>query len=259
VHPLSHEELVKRVAEGAKYFPPPDFEIKSYSGELVWPQPVEPWQPPQGDDIWGTRMSTKGGMDVTIIAPRGLKVLPLRASVYYDMKINVVDDDNEKQSIFQHAITGIKDIKQSEEMQIPLPHPGRYTIEFRPTSGGGFWFQAVRGVPLTFGPFISEMGSPSPRLYFYVPKGLKTLAMYYPQGSAGGGAGLLRDGRDQPVKATVQDDGKLVTWPVAPGQDGQVWSLEGARSPDTLPRLLNAPNAFGFSPDTLLVPKDALE
>jgi hypothetical protein len=259
IHPLSHEDIVKRVAEGTKYFPPPSFEIKAYTGQWIWPQPVEPWTPPQGDDIWGTKMSTKGGMDVTIIAPRGLKVLPLRASVYYDMKINVVDDDNEKQSIFQHAITGIKDIKQSEEMQIPLPHPGRYTIEFRPISGGGFWFQAVRGLPLTFGPFISEMGAPSPRLYFYVPKGLKTLAMYYPQGSAGGGAGLVRDGRDQTVKAIVQDDGKLVTWPVAPGQDGQVWSLEGARSPDTLPRLLNAPNAFAFSPDTLLVPEDALK
>jgi hypothetical protein len=258
VHPLTHEDLLKRVTDGQKYFPAPSYDIKSYGSDFVFPLSLKPWKQPIGDDIWGTKMSTKGALDVHIIAPPGLKNVPLRVSTYYGMHISVLDD-NDGKSIFTHDITGTEDNTQTEDVNVPLPRSGSYTIQFHPMNGGGFYFQSVRGLPLAFGSFMSEMGAPSPRLYFYVPKGLKTLAMYYPQGVSGGGAGQLRDADDNIVPSTSLDNGKLVTWPVAAGQDGAVWSLEESRSPDTLPRFLNAPNAFGFSPDTLLLPSDIIK
>jgi hypothetical protein len=258
VHPLTHEELLNRVAEGQKYFPPPNFEMKTYNGKLVSPIPIQLWQPPSADDFWGTKMSTIGGMDVHIIAPPGMTTLPLRVATYYENNIKVVDDGNDDQSIFDYKIEPTKIYEKTEDIQVHIPHPGSYTIQFRPGGGGGFYFQTVRGVPLSFGPFLSEMGSPSPQLYFYVPKGLKTLAMYFPQGSTGGGAGQMRDSNGAVVADTGTDNGKLVTWPVASGQDGQVWSIQGNRSPNTAPRLLNAPNAWSFSPGTLLLPSDAV-
>jgi hypothetical protein len=258
IHPLTHDELATRVTEGAKYFPPPSFEIKSYGSDFVSPIPIAPWQPVAGDDFWGTKMSTKGGMNVHIIAPRGLKTLPLRVATYYAMHIDIIDD-KDGSSVFTHDVEATKIYEKTEDVQAPLPHEGSYTIQFRPTSGGGFYFQTARGLPLSFGPFISEMGAPCPRVYFYVPKGLKTLAMYFPQGESSGGAGQVRNSNDVVVPDTRTDNGKLVTWPVAAGQDGQVWSIEGSRSADTLPRFLNAPNAFGFSPDTLLLPSDIIK
>jgi hypothetical protein len=257
VAPLSHDEVAALVADGVKSYPPPNFENIAYTGELVPLTAVAKWTPPVGDDLWGTRMPTKGGLDVQFIAPPGMKALPLRASLYYSMKVNVVDD--KAKNIYQHAITGIKEYEKSEEMPIPIPHPGRYTIQFRPIAGGGFWFQTARGVPLTFGRFISEMGAPSPRLYFYVPKGLKTIAMYYPDALGGGGAGTVKNAQGDVVPLERHDGGKLVTATVAPGQDGTVWSLEGSRSPNAPHRMLNVPEAFAFSPETLLVPADALK
>ena len=42
-------------------------------------------------------------------------------------------------------------------------------------------------------------------------------------------------------------------------QDGKVWSLEGVRTPNAPIRMLNVPNEFGFSPETLMVPEEALK
>ena len=202
-------------------------------------------------------MPTRGGMDVEFEAPSGLKELPLRVSLYYDNTVTVVDAAGKE--IFKREMDGIKEYEESDEFDVPLPAAGRYTIQFRPGAGGGFWFQTLSGLPLSISSFVAEMGAPSPRLYFYVPRGLKTIALWLPSGGFNGQLPQLvynPDGEKVPIES--HDGGKLVLVKVGDGQDERVWSLESVRSPNAPIRMLNVPNNFGFSPETLLVPDDAL-
>ena len=256
VAPLSHDEVGAMIADGVKDFPLRDYTPKSYSGKLVPLSPVKALTVPKGDDKWGTRMPTKGGIDLQIDAPDGLLDLPLRTDLYYDKTIKVIDADGHE--IWNKSITGEKEYEQSAEFNIPLTGAGRYTIELR--TKGGLWFQTLKGLTLTFPSFIAEMGAPSPRLYFYVPRGLKTIALWLQPGDFGGAAPQVvknPDGEQVPIES--YDGGTLVITKVPEGQDGKAWSLEAVRSPNEPIRMLNVPNYFAFSPETLMVPQDALK
>jgi len=43
---------------------------------------------------------------------------------------------------------------------------------------------------------------------------------------------------------------------VPSGQDGKLWSLSHLKAPNQPLRMLNAPQAFSFFPDSLMVPED---
>lgn len=85
-----------------------------------------------------------------------------------------------------------------------------------------------------------------PRLFFYVPKGTKTLDYYW----RGGPHRLL--GPDGKPVHSVEVSDEIVRVEVPPGLDGQCWSF----SPCRLDRLwfFNAPNGLASSPETMLVP-----
>jgi hypothetical protein len=256
VAPLSHEEVLGLVADGAKQYQPLDFEMRTYSGKLVPLRPVTTIAPKTGEDKWGTAMPTRGGLDVEIVAPPNLKRLPLRVSLYYDNTITVVDAGGKE--IFLAKVKGTKEYQKNQEFEVPLPGAGRYVIQFRPIAGGGFRFQTLAGLPLVMRSFISEMGAPSPRLYFYVPRGLKKIAMWYPTGPLGSTPVTILNAEGKEAKLDMRDGGRMLLITVPPGQDGKVWSLQGSRSPNEPHRMLNVPAAFSFSPDTLMVPEDAL-
>jgi hypothetical protein len=60
------------------------------------------------------------------------------------------------------------------------------------------------------------------------------------------------------VQAELVDNGHLLLVPVAAEHRGKVWSLDRAKCPIGPLDMLNAPAAFAFSPQSLLVPQDAL-
>jgi hypothetical protein len=257
VVPLSHSEVSALVADGAGKYSPPDFEMRTYQGKLVPLQPVQALSPTGDEDKWGTKMNTKGNLDAEFEAAPGLKNLPLRVSIYYDNTVKVMDAKG--QIVFSRQLKGVKEDKY-EDFEVPLPGTGRYTIEFRPSFGGGFWFQTRTGVTLTMRSFISEMGAPSPRLYFYVPRGIRKIAMWFPTGDFKGKYPpqvFSPDGKKSLLERL--DDGKLFLVKVETGEDGRVWSFAGLRSPNRPLRMLNVPQAFSFSPETLMVPEDALK
>jgi hypothetical protein len=258
VAPLSHEEVSTLIADGVQTYRPLDFEMRAYTGKLVPLNAKTNFVPQPSAEKWGTRMPTKGALDAEIVVPASLKTLPLRVSLYYNCDVKVLDAAGK--TIFTRSIKGIKEYEQADEFEVPLPGAGNYTIQFRPQVGGGFWFQTLPGITLTFRHFISEMGAPSPRLYFYVPRGLKTVALWLPSGDFNGNYPQLvknPDGEKMPLEN--HDGGKLIIVKVPAGQDGKAWSLESVRSPNEPIRMLNVPQAFAFSPDTLLVPSDALK
>ncbi len=258
VAPYTHEQVSTIIADGVKDFQLLDYTPKTYTGKLVPLTPVKPLTIPAGDDKWGTRMPTKGGIDLQIDVPKGLNSLPFRTDLYYDKTITVIDADGN--DIWNKSITGLKEYEQNAVFDIPLPGAGRYTIQLRPAAGGGLWFQTLKGLTLVFPNFIAEMGAPSPRVYFYVPRGLKTIALWLQSGDFDGAvpqAVFDPDGKQAPTES--YDGGTLVIVKVPAGQDGKAWALEGVRTPNAPIRMLNVPNYFAFSPETLLVPEDALK
>lgn len=257
VAPLSHDEVMALVEDGAKTYQPLDFTMRTYSGKMVRLNPANLVTTETGEKKWGTAMGTRGGLDAEIETPPGLKSLPLRVSLYYDCTTELADAAGK--IVFTHATKGIKEYLKWDEFEVPIPAPGRYTIQFRPIAGGGFRFQMLNGLPLVIRSFISEMGGPSPRLYFYVPRGLQKIALYYPLGDFNNQFPpqiMDPDGKRMPIER--HDGGKMMLVAVPPGMDGKVWSLADSRSPDHPHRMLNVPHVFAFSPETLSVPADAI-
>jgi hypothetical protein len=258
VAPLSHADVAALIEDGAAKHRPLDFEMRTYSGKLVPHQPLKALEPVSEEEKWGTKMPTRGGLDVELEAQADLKRLPLRVCKYYTNTIKVMDARG--QTIFTREIKGTKEYEKADEFEVPLPSAGRYRIEFCPEAGGGFWFQTRPGVTLAFSSFMSEMGAPSPRIYFYVPRGTKKIAMWFPTGDWDKAyTQQVFNPDEEKVPVERHDGGRLILVKVEPGEDGRAWSLKDVRTPNAPHRMLNVPQAFSFSPETLMVPEDALK
>ncbi|MEO6908252.1 MAG: hypothetical protein ABI210_10210, partial [Abditibacteriaceae bacterium] len=254
--PYTHEEVASLISDGVNDYPLLNYTPINYSGKLMPLTAVQPLTVPDGDKKWGTRMATRGGMDLQIDVPEGLDTLPFRVDSYYDKTIALVDANGKE--LWKAKNTGIKEYETPKEFEIPIPGAGRYTIQLR--TAGGLWFQTLKGLTLVFPGFLAEMGSPSPRVYFYVPSGVRTIAMYLPGGNHQGYyPQVVKDPDGKQVTTESHDAGTLVIVTVPEGQDGKVWSLEAVRTPDEPIRMLNVPNFFSLSPDSLMVPQDALK
>jgi Domain of unknown function (DUF4838) len=257
VHALSDRKVGALITEGAARYPLPDFEPKRYSDRLV-PLQAKAWTAPEGDP-WGPIMPVVGGLEALVRIPPDLEALPLRITRQVDLEIEVIDARG--QTVFTNAVAPVPESGgQWEELSIKLA-PGAYRIAFRPAGGraqGYFSFQTWKGVPLVFETFLSPKTGPSPRLYFYVPPGLRHVVMYYPLGDFGGVFGfrvLEPDGT--PAHITYRDNRRTVLVEVQPGEDGKIWSLEHSVSPNEPHLMLNAPQVFALEPGALMVPADA--
>ena len=259
VHPLSHAEVAALVADGKRCYPPPDFTIKTYTGKLV-PLAAHVWQPPAGDP-WGPAMPVSSAT-VDLRMPEGLAAFPLRISRLQDNKLTVTDDAG--RTIYRHTVTkaaGNNPNKWTwDEMRVPLA-PGHYQLHFAGKEGrlGLFLFQTWKGVPLVLRTFQTQKFAPSPQLFFYVPRGVRKIAMYFPYTDQCGGFETpvyLPSGQRAAVEH--RDGGKLMIVSVPPDQDGKAWWLERLVQPYENFETLTVPQAFSLSPETLLVPGDAL-
>ena len=259
VRPLSHRDVQALIVDGKKSYPPTDWVVKTYSGDLTPLQPIH-WMTPRSDP-WGAVMPTVGDLDLDLEMPSGLNALPLRVTRLVDNELTVFDGKGD--TVFaQRVETGdASSFSSWEEITIPLA-PGHYSIHFHPTGGrasGYFNFQTWKGVPLILHSFLSPKGGESPQLYFYVPRGLKKIAMFYPYGDYNGVFHfqvLNPDG----VAASIdfQDNRRTMVVDVPAGQDDRIWSLNHSVSPDFPHQMLNLPQAFSLSPEVLMVPSDAL-
>lgn len=263
VHPLSHDDVVALVVDGAKTYPPADFVQKTYTGNLAPLHAPLAWTPPTGDP-WGTIMPTAGDLDADVMIPEGLTKLPLRVTRLVDNTMTLKNAAGE--TVFTHEVT--KETADEEaggepiwdEMDIPVT-PGNYKLHFHPIGGratGKFQFQTWRGVPLTLGLFLSpKAAGKSPQLYFYVPPGLEKVVLYYPSSAlAGGPLPHIFDSQGDEMEIDLRDSSKLLVVTVPQGEDGKVWSLKDSISPDFPMEMLASPQAFSFTPEVVMVPEE---
>ena len=258
VHKLSHADVAALVADGLKTYPLPDFAMKTYTGKLVPLKPIV-WQAPAGDP-WGVVMGIWCcTMDLQM--PEGLAAFPLRVSRTEDSKVTVSDDSG--RMVFTREVTKSATDNMNkytwDEMSIPLA-AGHYQVSIVGSKKGVSMFQTWKGVPLVLWTFNIQKQTPSPRLYFYVPRGLPKIAIYFPNSffaCAFETPVYLPNG--ERAKVESRDGGKLMVIKVPTGMDGKVWSLDRLVQFYQNFETLTIPQAFSLSPETLMVPRDALE
>jgi hypothetical protein len=244
---LSDADVENLIADGVKRYAPLDFKSRSYSGKLV-PLTALAAKP----DVWASVMTLGSGTNLEIDAPKGVEKFRLRISGKEAIRLTVVDAEGAV--VFaQRVEIGEKWREQWGELEIPLGKPGRYTIRIW-SPKKTFRMQVPANLALTMSEWVNSQGTPTPRLYFYVPKGLATVATFLEYTAAGPPRFFDPDGKEvQPVK---ENGGSVLLVKVPSGQDGKLWSLSHLKAPNQPLRMLNAPQAFSFFPDSLMVPED---
>jgi hypothetical protein len=247
LRPVADDEVERMIADGVKHFQPLDFESRSFTGKLV------PLSTPVAQSAeWASEMTLGSGTKLELDVPKGVDKFRLRISGKDVIRVTAVDAEGEP--VFaQRVEVGERWREQWSELEIPAAKPGRCTVSIW-SPKRTYRIQAPTGIPLSMREWVNSQGAPTPRLHFFVPKGLTTIATYLPYIAAGPPRFFDPDGKE--VKPVKEDGGVILLVKVLPGQDGKVWSISHLKAPSEPLRMLNAPQAFAFSPDALLIPED---
>ncbi len=247
--PFSSIDLEKMVADGITTHPLLDFQAVSYSNDLV---PVTPLRLPPASR--GGYDSTRG----TMLYYSWVENAPSTFGLEARAGINYTSRGPSKVNLFPIAETAGQSVDEAEIIPDKKPHPfelkttfnGLHRIQVSDSRAGTDLTWKV-GVPmvieasLTHRPQIFRFWN----LYFYVPKGTRTVAGY------GDGSTRLLDGTGQLVKTiSVRDN----YWSVAvpDGQDGKVWKFDNTRGQFIL---MTVPPYLAHSPQEMLLPREVVE
>jgi hypothetical protein len=255
ITPPSDEDIFKAIAAGVQAFQPLDFTPHHYTGEL---KPL-PGVAPAGEN--SAAIYVVGQTSFAVYAPLGQSTLPLNFAGTDKVRVQLSDSAGKLLYEKEFEKSGSWDtVKQGEglvKLNLPLPAPGRYKVTLITLKNDFIYLQDPRGVLLTLQGFRTSKGLRSPRLYFYVPKGLKKLAIYQPITLPEIMEIHFYDAEGRKVKPETYDARQIYLVDIPAGQDGKVWSLDNLVAPNSSIEMLNAPQAFSLYPDSLLVPDDA--
>jgi hypothetical protein len=155
------------------------------------------------------------------------------------------------------------------DLNVNVPEAGRYTLKYSDGSGSLYQIQVPSDQLFAFQTDklngATTLYQSTPDLYFYVPKGTKSIEYYFartPWSNSGPHTVISPDGE---IQATFQDkNGDYLSVPVPAGMDGKVWAFG---SPQGSPQgfglgqfqFFNLPNLLSASPGAMLLPKDLVE
>jgi hypothetical protein len=249
------EEIFSAIEKGVQQYQPLDFTPHKYHGELV-PLPDAP--PSAGGAT--PSLFLVGPATLQLEARAGQSTLPLKINVNTNTHVQLKDAQGKL--LFDREVGPQGVFRAPEDLQelaLPLPAAGRYQLILKTGKNSVIHLQLPRGFLLTLQEFRTGKSLRSPRLYFYVPKGLKTLALYVPDSLPEIMEAHFYDPQGQKIKPATYDGRRVYLVEIPAGQDGKVWSLDNLVTPNSSVEMLNAPQAFALSPDALLVPQDALD
>jgi len=242
---LTDEEIMARFVDGEAAYAPLDYPERSYTGALA---PV----PGQAAAGWVGTNTFASTASFAFARPEGAAAVTLKLTVRKvpgrTDRVQVTDPHGT--TVFDQRLEATG---EPVELTIPTAAPGLYrmTVTDQKTT---FSLQVPADLPFVCtGPYTCP--DLSARTYFYVPRGLRQLAVHSP----GVIAITLYDPEGKAVTVARNTQLKqLFVIDVPAGQDGNVWSFARYKSYTGL-RLLNAPQCFGYSPAGMLVPEDALQ
>lgn len=244
IKPLTHEQLEALVADGAAKYKPLDFEARGYGGPWV---PATPTAPPRAPDAKPFAAGFIHDTAFDMLIPTGMRTLPLSISGVKPLSLKL--RDNAGKLVYKVVVPA----GNTAPVELPFAAPGHYNLYIQ-SQKSAFEMQMPDGVHWTMRNFFNSQGRALRRLYFYVPRGLKTIAVYISYILLP----IFYDGDGKPVQPSLDKVPGIVLVDVPPGQDGRIWALGDVKAPQPL-YMMNVPHAFAFSPDALLVPQDALK
>jgi hypothetical protein len=256
VKPPTDEEIFRRLAEAAPTFPRLNFQSHAFRGPLVSvPREALPGTIPEPT----AAMGFIGGLPVLAEVSPKANTLRFGLSSPEPMRVQLVDGNGAR--LHDTNVERSADMKTFQEVSVPLPGPGHYRLLLSAkdkNTAFNFAPSLQAGIALTLEPFTTSKGQPSPILYFYVPKGIKNIAVSNLLGLPEPMQPFLIDPSSQKISAQFSENNRILLFPVPDQMDGKVWGIANIVAPNGAIRFLNAPNYFAFSPSSLLVPKDAL-
>lgn len=247
IRPLDDAGVRDLVRAGVRDCTPRGFDYRRFSGKLV---SVLPGPPKEG---FSPELFPASTQVIEVQAPAGLKKVVLRVGCEQPVRVSVTDSRG--QVIHEESVTtGAEWRERWSELAVGLPEAGAYRVQLW-SPKRTFRLSVPLDVPLSLPAFLNSQGRPTPRLYFYVPLGTERLALYAPYVAAG--PPRFFDPTGEEVKPQLIDGGRLMLLDVAARHRGGIWSLDRAKAPNEPIRMLNAPQSFAFSAETLLVPQGA--
>lgn len=249
IHPVEDKEAGQFVNDGMRDFTPYSFENRSFVGSLV---PLNKQIKMNSTDL-GQPMTLLNSVEIDLQVPSDLKVLTFRVASPESSRTTLVNSKG--QVLYSETISLGEAWKDSpKDFQFKIQEPGSYSLRIW-SPKRTVRIQVPKNVPHTIRSFQNSQGWPSPRLWFYVPKGTNKLAISAPYTAAGPPRIFDPNGKEQFFK--LEDGGKLLLLDIPDGFDGVPWSISHVKAPTIPIRLLNAPQGFSFSPESLLIPEDA--
>ncbi|HVF09299.1 MAG TPA: DUF4838 domain-containing protein, partial [Abditibacteriaceae bacterium] len=254
VTPVTDDEVFRAVTAGVQQFQPLDYTPRRFSGKLISLPGAQ--TVPGADALPEIRLL--GATTMLVHAAPGQTMLPLKLNFPKSARIQLQDEAGRK--LFEKTLqsSGADWSTVWQSLDIKLPAPGLYRLTTTVAKNDSLRLQKPRGASLLLQSFRTSKPSRSPRLYFYVPKGLKKLALYQPHSLPAIMEIRFFDPQGRPVKPTTHDDRRMYLVDIPEGQDGKVWSLDNVVAPNQTVEFLNAPQVLSLDPTSLRVPADAL-
>ncbi len=239
--PPTDAEVLALMTEAQATSHPLDIQERGYSSKLVVLRAEQRAAPAAPGALW-----LVGSTDVEFEVPPG------RTSLAFDIVVkvgahsagDVVSATSPDGAPIHNEL--IPSDGLHHQVSLPTRVPGRYRVHIEDQKAL-FLFTPPAGIPMALTAIVSP--APCPPLYFFVPKGQRSLAFFAPSDTPI----QLRDADGRLVPTGTS---RIVQVPVPEGQDGRVWSIGNIKSWVPL-RMLNVPHSFALSPDAVLVPEDA--
>lgn len=180
----------------------------------------------------------------TFLAPGGA----LRFDVYHrghsatPAGPRVIVRDHTGRAVFSQDVAVTADGDSRTAVTVPSLSAGTYTLQLLSFASYSHyeWIGMPREVPFATDALGTLLGR---RAYFYVPAGMRTLALYTAENTRP--MEIYPPGATTPMTSSVRRYGTITVFDIPAGQDGRVWSLSNVDS--NIPfRFLNLPTHFSF-------------
>ncbi len=255
IRPFEDREVRQLIKNGLEQYSPRGFEARRYAGELVrlptdGAKTVAPDREEFSPEFW-LNDSFEGFLRADQVGERYL----IRIGTDQPVRITLTNSRGKIVSD-QSVVTGENYRDQWSDVAISTTEPGIYRLGID-SPKRMYRVSFPSRATLTMRWWTNSQGTPTPRIYFFVPSRIERAAIYTDYIDAG----LPRyfDPEGHEVQPEVYDNGHLMVLDIPARHRGKIWSLDRAKMAVGPLRTLNIPNAFALHPLGLMVPKDALE
>ncbi len=249
VTPLGDDEIRARVHDGAMQFQPQAFATRTFDGPLV---PLAAVRPAIAEEEEPPVLWLNNTLEFNVLAQQANEKFTAKVATELPVGFLVTDPDG-KSLTNTTLVTGPNWRTEWSALEVTLPKPGLYKMQIV-SQKRMFRFAPSPSAMLSTPGWSNSQGTPTPRLYFYVPQQTETLAIYANYTAAGPPRFFNPQGEE--ITPTLVDQGHLQLLEIPPDQRGRIWSLDRAKCPLGPMQMLNAPQSFSLLPSALLVPQD---